>query len=392
MSTVKNVITRMIPAADARPMVAGAAGPLNIPIPDTVDLGAPIDTLEKIHRPDRGPGAALRMARTAGGDFRREFTATGRVGRVSTHDLVTLPYPTKFGLWRAPLTPAPFLMITNRLVIVQWNDADGRRRTLLWEPSDVELDANTPYFAALDETYPRVVRSRMVREYATVAERVAEAGIDPAEVDYVGFDHLHTQDVRRLIGTTTPQADISPSAPVPPLFPNAKLVVQRQELEAMRDLHPVQRPWYQPETMIDLDPAKIAPIGGDRLLGPGIAIVRTPGHATGNQTLVLNTDTGIWAMSENVIAAELLTPEHSKIPGVAGWAHKWGQELILNANTIESTATQYNSCVLEKTLVDRSQRDDRFLQFLPTSELTASPFAPGAAPTFAHAGLQAGAL
>lgn len=194
-----------------------------------------------------------------------------------------------------------------------------------------------------------------------------------------------------MIGTVTPQPDISPAAPVPALFPNARLVVQRQELEAMRDLHPLQRPWYQPQTMVDLDPAKIAPIDGDRLLGPGVAIVRTPGHATGNQTLLLNTETGIWAMSENVVAAELLTPEYSKIPGVAAWASRWGQELILNASTIESTALQYNSCVIEKALVDRAQADERFLQFFPTSELTASPFAPGTTPTFSHRSLFAGA-
>ncbi|HEX7323137.1 MAG TPA: hypothetical protein VF299_09450 [Mycobacterium sp.] len=389
MTTVKDTFAaRLIPGVSSRPM-ATAVGPFDIPVPDVIDLGARIDTLDRILAADN-PGAALKMARTAGGDFRREFAATGQVGHASTHDLVRLPYPTKFGLWRAAVTPSPFLMITNRLVIVRWDDADGRRRTLLWEPSDYELDANTPYFAALAGKSPDVLRTMAMREYATVAERLGQAGVDPAEVDYIAFDHLHTQDVRRLIGTVTPQADISPSAPVPALFPNAKLVVQRQELEAMRDLHPLQRPWYQPETMVDLDPARIAPIDGDRLLGPGVAIVRTPGHATGNQTLVLNTETGIWAMSENVVATELLTPEHSKIPGVAGWARKWSQELILNANILESTATQYNSCVLEKTLVDRSQVDERFLQFFPTSELTASALTPGTAPTFTHRSLRAG--
>lgn len=390
LTSAKDALNRILPGGQAASMAATPAGPLDIPIPDVVDLGARIDAFDRVHAATGGPGAALRVARSAATDFRREFAATGIAGHISTHDLVTLPYPTKFGLWRAPSSPVPFLFITNRLVILRWNDSDGRLRTMLWEPSDVELDANTPYFAALNGVTPGLVRNRMVLEHSTVLERVAEAGIDPADIDYLAFDHLHTQDVRRLIGTTKPQADISPTSPVKAAFPNARLIVQRHELEAMRDLHPMQRPWYQPETMVDLDPAKILPIDGDRLLGPGIAIVRTPGHATGNQTLVLNTDSGIWAMSENVIAAECLTPEHSKIPGVAGWASKWGQELIINANTIESTATQYNFCALEKTLVDRSQADERFLQFFPTSELTASPFAPGTHPTFAHRSLRQG--
>ncbi|WP_156024811.1 hypothetical protein [Smaragdicoccus niigatensis] len=368
------------------------AEPLEIPVPTTTDLGAEISTLDVIHGIDHseGPGAALRTARLRAADFRHEFAQTGKPTAVSTHDLVTLPYPTKFGLWRAPASPTPFLFITNRLVIVRWTDSDGQQRILLWEPSDAELDANTPYFASISRGIPERVQNLAVKRYATVIERVREAGIDPADVDYLAFDHLHTQDVRRLIGTTRPQADISPDFPVEAAFPNARLVVQRHELVAMRDLHPIQRPWYQPETFVDINPDRLLVIDGDRLLGPGVAIVRTPGHATGNQTLVLNTDSGVWALSENVIATECLTPELSKIPGVSSWAKHWGQEIVLNANTIESTATQYNFCILEKTLVDRSATDERFLQFFPTSELTSSVLSPGTAPTFTHGSIRHG--
>lgn len=372
------------------PMATVPAGPLDIAVPDVTDLGAPIDTLDRIHAVTDDPGAALRVAQTAALDLRREFAATGIVSRATTHDLVTLPYPTEFGLFRAGLTPAPFLFITNRLVVVQWTDADGSERTLLWEPSDTELDANTPYFAALQKLTPGPVRGLFVKEHGSVEGHLRDLKINPADVDYLAFDHLHTQDVRRLLGTTRPQADISPSAPVTAMFPNARLVVQRDELLAMRDLHPLQRPWYQPETFVDIDPSKFLTIDGDRLLAPGVAIIRTPGHAAGNQSLVLNTDTGIWALSENVVATELLTPQHSKIPGVANWAAKWGQDVILNANTIEDTATQYNFCTVEKLLVDRSQKDSRFLQFFPTAELTATKTAPGATPTFTHRSIRHG--
>jgi hypothetical protein len=382
---------RKLTRARSTAMVTGPTDDvLPIPVPDAEEPGTPVHTLDRVHSADGGPGAALRVARAAAADFRREFAATGTPAHDSTHDLVTLPYPTRFGLWRAPVSPAPFLFLTNRLVIVRWHEGDGRPRTLLWEPSDVELDANTPYFAALQDVTPTAARNLMVREYATVTECVAEAGIDPGDVDYLAFDHLHTQDVRRLLGTTRPQADLSPDGPVPAAFPHARLIVQRRELAAMRDLHPLQRPWYQPETFVDLDPERLLPIDGDLLLGPGVAVVRTPGHATGNQTLVLHTGTGLWAMSENVVAAECLTPEHSRLPGVAAWTSRWGQEVVLNANTVETTADQYNFCVLEKTLVDRSQRDSRFLQFFPTSELTAGPFSPGTRPTFTHGSLTEG--
>jgi hypothetical protein len=130
--------------------------------------------------------------------------------------------------------------------------------------------------------------------------------------------------------------------------------------------------------------APFLPIEGSVSLAPGVAIVSTPGHVLGNQTLVLNTSTGVWASSENVIAAECLTPEHSRIPGLARWSREWGREIILNANTLETTADQYNSAVLEKTLVDVSPEDSRFLQFFPSSELTPLWTNPGTRPTFSH--------
>ncbi|MFE3223444.1 hypothetical protein [Nocardia sp. NPDC059228] len=119
-------------------------------------------------------------------------------------------------------------------------------------------------------------------------------------------------------------------------------------------------------------------------------MVKTPGHVFGNQSLVVNTSTGIWVSSENVIAAEALTPEHSRLPGPARGAREWRQEIVLNANTMETTADQYNSIILEKTLADRSQADPRFLQFFPSSELTGVWTNPGTHPTFHHGHLTHG--
>ena len=362
------------------PLLAGVTASPQPTVGTAIDVFAEADA-------ERQPGRALSLIRAAVPEFRRTFAASGLPHLVSTHDLVSLPYPTKFGLFRAAKTPAPFLTITNRMVIVRWLDASDRTRTLLFEPSDHELGANTPYFAALAAKMPSALRTVTVSEHGTVLGHLGAAGIRPDEVDYVLFDHLHTQDVRRLLGTTVPQADISPDAPVMPWLPNARMLVQRTELEAMAELHPLQRPWYQPETYADLRPESLLVIDGDVLLGPGVAVIATPGHTIGNQSLVLNTSTGIWASSENVIATECLTPELSRIPGLAKWARGWGQEVVINANTIEATATQFNSCVKEKLVVDRSAVDARFLQFFPSSELTRSRTAPGAAPTFTHGGI-----
>jgi hypothetical protein len=360
--------------------------------PSTV--GTPIDTFAALHtaQPAGGWGAHLRLGRARAVAFRAELAGAGTPDFVGTRTLVSLPYPTRFGLWRAATSPAPFVTITNRMLVIRWTESDGRRRTLLFEPSDVERGVGTPFFAQLAAKTPQRLQKVMVVEHGSVLDHLAADGIDPADVDYLMFDHLHTQDVRRWLGTTAPQPDVSPDRPIDPLFPNAKLIVQRDELEAIAELHPLQKPWYQPETYRDLRPEGLLAIDGDVLLGPGVAVLATPGHVLGNQTLVLSTATGIWASSENAIATECLTPEHSTIPGVRRWASIWQQEVVLNANTIETAAQQYNSMVIEKTLVDHSVADGRFLQFFPSSELTKHWANPGTAPTFTHEKLEHGTL
>jgi hypothetical protein len=341
---------------------------------------------------ERQPGRQLELARTSAQPFRDWFRSTGTPEWVGTYDLVTVPYPTRFGLFRAALSPAPFLTITNRMLVVRWREPDGKPRTLLFEPTDVELARRTPYFARLSENTPDVFERLFARPLGDVIGHLRTNGIEAADVDWITFDHLHTQDVRRWIGTTEPAADLSPGRPVAAQLPNARLIVQRSELDSLRALHPLQLPWYQPHAYTDLHPEAVQAIDGDVLLGPGVALLSTPGHTLGNHTLVLNTDTGIWASSENVIAAECLTPEHSRIPGVRRYTRTWQQEVVLNANTIEDTARQYNSCVLEKAIVDPSRLDPRFVQFLPSSELTRNPLSPGTSPTFTHGGIWHGSL
>ncbi|WP_433526927.1 hypothetical protein ACQPZ2_19980 [Nocardia pseudovaccinii] len=349
---------------------------------DLASIGSRVECLADLSKIDGGPGARLTAARSQAEVFRAEFASTGVPDSVVTCDLVTLPYPTRFGLFRASRALAPFLAITNRMLVIRWRESDGTPRVLLFEPSDVELGRYTPYFDKLARRTPDIVARRMVIEHGTVTDHLSRLGVDPAEVDYLMFDHLHTQDLRRWIGTTVHQTDLGMQPK--PVFPNAKVIVQRDELAAMADLHPLQKPWYQPDTYRHVAPDAFLPIDGSVILGPGVAVVKTPGHVFGNQSLVLNTSTGIWVSSENVIAAECLTPEHSRLPGVARWAGEWGQEIVLNANTIETTADQYNSVVFEKTLADRSQTDSRFLQFFPSSELTGAWTNPGTAPTFTH--------
>ncbi|MCY1043899.1 hypothetical protein OV208_21460 [Corallococcus sp. bb12-1] len=128
-------------------------------VTDMPMIGTHIDTFDGMERVPGGPGARLRWARTRATDFRAAFVSTGTPDSVDTCELVTLPYPTKFGLFRASTAVAPFLSITNRMLVIRWRETDGRQRVLLFEPSDVELGRKTPYFAARGGRAPGSRRS-----------------------------------------------------------------------------------------------------------------------------------------------------------------------------------------------------------------------------------------
>ena len=361
----------------------------------TLTPPAPLTPIEHFDAPDleATPSEQLRRIRATAPEFKEWFRATGTVLAFAARSLVTLPYPKRFGLWESCSLPVPYVWMTNRMFVVQWEDG-GRTRTLLAEPSDYELGIDTPFLKRSIERLPmqreRALDTFFVR-HAHVDERLAELGILPDDVDYLAFDHLHTQDIRRLVGTTAPAPDLGyPDGPVPATFPNAHLIVQRSELAHVRDVHPFQARFHQSWTYTDIREDKLLTVDRDVVLGPGIALLRTPGHTLGNHTLVVNTERGILTSSENGIAVESYAPEHSKLPGVAKWAREWGYEVVLNFNTPEYASWQYNSMIKEKLIADPLPGYDHLPQVFPSSELTRHRLAPGIRPLYEHGDLAIG--
>jgi hypothetical protein len=338
---------------------------------------------------DVTPAEDLRRIREAAPWFKESFRESGTVASFAARSLVTLPYPRRFALWEACKLPVPYVWMTNRMFVIRW-EQDGRTRTLLAEPSDYELGIDTPFLRKSIGSLPmgrdRALDTFFVR-HAHVEEHLADMGISPHEIDYLSFDHLHTQDVRRLVGTTTPAPDIGfPDSPVPPLFPNAKLIVQRDELDHVRDVHPFQARFHQSWTYRDIDTDRLEIVEGDLLLGPGVALLRSPGHTLGNHTLVVNTSRGIFTSSENGVAVDSWAPHRSRIPGVARWASAWGYEVVMNFNTPEYASWQYNSMIKEKLVADTIPGTD-LPQVFPSSELTRHRLAPGVKPVHEHGDL-----
>jgi hypothetical protein len=326
-------------------------------------------------------GRRLEAVRDAAGRFRERFKAQGQVRGVRSVDLATAPYITRYAFHGAAKSVNPYLSMTNRMVVVQFEDFDGRLRTLVWEPTEPDGSAEAPFYAQLVE---RTERSRLFkaverftyRQYATPEQALRIAGIRPEDVDFLSFDHLHVQDPRLIV----------------PHFPNARLLVQRREIATFEAMHPMQWYWYVDGGLDGIDEDRIVVLDGDVELGAGVAIVWTPGHTDGNHSLVVNTPDGVWVSSENGVSSDNWQPELSKIPGVRDYAVSQRREVCPNANTLEDSIDQYDSMVKEKTLADPSRRDPRWKQVLPSSELVAWRRQWPIVPTHVHGGLDYGTI
>ena len=329
-----------------------------------------------------GHGPKLGALRAQAEPLRERFVEGPRAISVRTFAVTTLAYPSKYAFWGAALSPAPLVIMTHRALFVQFLQG-GEVKTLLFNPTDPVASRETPFFRRLIEQVGDYVAFNLViKDFVSIEDQLAKLGLSPDAVDYVAFDHMHAQDLRPLLGT----ADGSHV----PRFPNAKLLVPRQEWEDWDDLHPMQRAWFVADGKSGVLTDRVALTEGDLELGDGVLLLRTPGHTSGNQTLFVNTADGVWGISENGTCADNWTPLESRIPGLARACRHQDLEVVINANTPELGAAQYSSMILERTLVDRVARAPGFCQMFPSSEVTPSPMSPGLKPTILHEALEYG--
>ncbi len=337
-------------------------------------------------------GDRLEAIRAAADDFRRRFKQQGQTSAIRTVDLVSAGYPTRYafgGAARGSINP--YVNIINRLVVVQFRDFDGRLRVLCWEPTVPEGSRDAPVYAQLIERYGEwLSQNVLATEYHSVEEALTICGLAPADVDFVAFDHLHVQDMRLLMGTTRPVE--GEHEPRRPLFPNARFLCQRREVDTFRSPHPMQWAWYVEGGMDHVIEDNLVLIDGDVELGVGVALAWTPGHTDGNQSLVLNTPDGVWVSSENGVSADNWHPHLSKIPGVRKEAEFMGREVILNSNTLEDSIDQYDSMVKEKALADPNREDPRWMNVFPSSEMPTLRRQWPVTPSYTYGGIDYGRI
>lgn len=324
-------------------------------------------------RKAKGQQARVEDTRSAATAFRQDMLAGPKVRYFKSFDLVRVPYPTRYGFRNAFSRErfVEFMHIQNRLFVIQFDTQDGLK-TLLVSPSDHERNGETPFFRRLQDNSPAFLESIIAKRQDTAYGIVEKIGLKPEDIDYITYDHLHTQDVRRWLGTDDE----------PAIFPKAKLLVHHQEVSSAKDLNPYQADWYCPSGLAGIADDKIIQFDGSIMLGDGIALIHTPGHTEGNHSIVAHTDEGLWVTSENGISVDSYAPQLSTAAGVADYAKAIGTEVIINGNTLENSVDQYISMVQEKAIAGPSKRDARYPNIFPSSEMTPFWLFPGTKPSF----------
>ena len=354
-------------------------------------IGTPLDLDPVIHsiahfdgaRDSASPSVRVEEMRRRARSFRERMLECAPVTYYRSIDLIRVPYPRRYGLRDACPVPTPYIHIINRMFVVQFQTDDGIK-TLLVSPSDVYGNQETPFFKRMSTRFGPLSESAnklMAPLMNTVETALQKVGIPPEQVDYITYDHLHTQDLRKWLGTHGK----------PGFFPNARLLIMRQEWESTLALAPPQLDWYCPHGLEGVPEDKIVLLDGDSMLGESVALLHTPGHTEGNHSIAVHTPEGVMVTSENGVGADAYAPLHSRIPGLRKYARETGQEIVLNSNTLERGLDQYISMIQEKEVAGPSQRNGDFYNVVSSSELTGYWMFPGIKPTFTFGELEFGA-
>jgi len=136
---------------------------------------------------------------------------------------------------------------------------------------------------------------RLAEDFVDFEEGLKHVGITPDDVDFVIQTHLHFDHV----GNTR-------------RCKNARVIVQKAELEFALAPHPVQGYLYDPRLLNDL---RFKVIEGDQEISPGIEVIHLPGHTPGVQAVSVNTVKGKAVISGMCcIGANFNPPEPEREP------------------------------------------------------------------------------
>lgn len=354
----------------------------------TLKIGEPIDArvpwIRALHDLDAawqvGGGAPRqREVERVGKQVGDALRAGPKVIAVRTLPTSAAPYPVRFAFNGA--TPGALLVMQNRSLLIQVR-AYGEIKNILYNPTDGPANQATPFYAKLTARTPALFRRPFLPKPNRAAEQLAALGLRCEDIDVIAFDHFHTQDLRPLLGTG--------AFGLRARFPNAYLLAPRAEWSDWDDLPQCQRAWFVPDGKAGVPMERVVLTDNDLVLGAGAVLLRTPGHTTGNQTIFVHAQHGVFGCSENGTSADSWAPLESRIPGVRRQAKLFDVDVIINANTPELCGQQYISMMLERAMVDRVPERPELFQMFPSSEVTPHVIAPHIRPTWLFGKVESG--
>ena len=128
---------------------------------------------------------------------------------------------------------------------------------------DIEGLTPSPAMFPLDSDYMQIQK---------LDEALAKVQLKPEDIDIVILTHMHEDHVQLARS-----------------YPNARFIVQKAELEAARNPHPLQQWTYLNDSWDDI---KFDVVEGDQEITDGVSVVLTPGHSAGAQSIVVDTAEG----------------------------------------------------------------------------------------------------
>ena len=112
-------------------------------------------------------------------------------------------------------------------------------------------------------------------------------GLEPSDIDHIVLTHGHFDHADNL-----------------DLFPDACVIIQRDELHHAADPVPSQRVFYWQSTLGNLvqrrRPGQIRVIDGDQQLFDGFRVLKVPSHTPGMQVPLLTTSKGVVAIASDL--------------------------------------------------------------------------------------------
>jgi glyoxylase-like metal-dependent hydrolase (beta-lactamase superfamily II) len=136
-------------------------------------------------------------------------------------------------------------------------------------------------------------------------EGLEKYDVTPEDIDYVILTHLHWD-----------HADNNE------MFPNAEFFVQREAMNAAENPLPPMQGAYSDEILDSLQEVDLAVLDGEHRIREGIDLVLTPGHAKGQQSVIIETET-----VPHAIISDLAYCRHNLDPSVSTIVDGYGETL-----------------------------------------------------------------